>query len=147
MDLGSAATAWWVAAGVLVLVELFTGSFYLLMVALGLVAAALVAWLGGGTVVQLLTASLVGGSTTLGWHLHVRRRSSKLPAMRDRDVNLDIGERIHVGAWGADGTARVNYRGSSWQARLAPGAVAGPGPHVVIAVEANWLVLSPVAGF
>ena len=29
-------------------------------------------------------------------------------------MNLDIGERVHVDAWGADGTARVSYRGAGW---------------------------------
>jgi membrane protein implicated in regulation of membrane protease activity len=65
----------------------------------------------------------------------------------DRDVNLDIGERVHVAAWASDGTARVPYRGSTWQARLQPGALAAPGNHVVAAVEGNWLVLVPaIAG-
>jgi membrane protein implicated in regulation of membrane protease activity len=39
MDL-SASTYWWVAAGVAVAVELATGTFYLLMIALGLAGAA-----------------------------------------------------------------------------------------------------------
>jgi membrane protein implicated in regulation of membrane protease activity len=37
------ATMWWVLAGVLVALELLTGTFYLLMLSLGAVAAALVA--------------------------------------------------------------------------------------------------------
>ena len=38
-----ASTIWWLAAGAVVVAELLTGTFYLLMVALGLVAAALAA--------------------------------------------------------------------------------------------------------
>ena len=41
-----ASTIWWLAAGAVVVAELLTGTFYLLMVALGLVAAALAAHLG-----------------------------------------------------------------------------------------------------
>jgi membrane protein implicated in regulation of membrane protease activity len=37
----SLATVWWVVTGVLVAVELATGSFYLLMLALGAAAAAI----------------------------------------------------------------------------------------------------------
>lgn len=144
MDQGSTATAWWVLAGLMVIVELMTGSVYLLMMALGMGAAAVVAWLGVPLTAQFVAAALVGGGATTAWHLHVRRTSSQLPAHQDRDVNLDIGERVHVPAWQPGGVARVNYRGSLWQARLAPGAVAEPGLHVVIAVEANWLVLSPL---
>jgi membrane protein implicated in regulation of membrane protease activity len=58
-------------------------------------------------------------------------------------VNLDIGERVTVAAWAADGTARVPYRGSMWTARLAPNAAAVPGEYQVNAVEGNWLVLAP----
>ena len=59
-------------------------------------------------------------------------------------MNLDIGERVHVDAWAADRTARVQYRGSAWTVRLAPGAVAAAGEHRVEAVEGNWLVLAPL---
>ena len=61
----------------------------------------------------------------------------------DRDVNLDVGERVHVASWGNDRTARVSYRGSIWSARLQPGAPAYGGEHIVAAVEGNWLVLVP----
>ena len=44
MDL-SGATGWWIVAGVLVAAELATGTFYLLMLALGAAAAALAAHL------------------------------------------------------------------------------------------------------
>ena len=39
-------TIWWLAAGIVVAAELLTGSFYLLMLALGLAAAAIAAHLG-----------------------------------------------------------------------------------------------------
>ena len=42
----AASTVWWVVAGVLVAVELATGTFYLLMLALGAAAAALAAHAG-----------------------------------------------------------------------------------------------------
>ena len=38
-----ASTIWWLAAGAVVVAELLTGTFYLLMVAVGLAAAALAA--------------------------------------------------------------------------------------------------------
>ena len=49
----SAATFWWVAAGVAVAAELATGTFYLLMLALGLAAAAIAAHLGLGGSLQI----------------------------------------------------------------------------------------------
>ena len=52
--------------------------------------------------------------------------------------------RIRAGdEWSAERTARVQYRGSLWTARLAPGEAAAAGSHVVRAVESNSLVLAP----
>ncbi len=139
----SASTFWWVMAGVAIAAELMTGTFYLLLVALGLAAAALAAHLGFSSGMQLATAALVGGGATALWHWRRSREPQAAPVPENRDVNLDIGERVHVVAWGADRTARVQYRGSTWTARLRPGAPAGPGQHLVVAVEGNWLVLAP----
>ena len=140
----SASTIWWVLAGLAVAVELATGSFYLLMVALGLAAAALAAHAGLGSTTQIVIAALLGGGATALWHLNRSRQPAPTAAREDRDVNLDIGEQVIVRAWASDGTARVHYRGTSWTARLQPGAAPVSGPHVIRAVEGNWLVLVPV---
>jgi membrane protein implicated in regulation of membrane protease activity len=143
MDLSSAGV-WWIAAGIAVAAELATGTFYLLMIALGLAAGAIAAHLGATQPTQLLAAAVVGGGATALWHWRrVSTAGPALPTAEDRDVNLDIGERVNVPAWASDGTARVSYRGSTWAARLQPGAPAVPGEHVVAAVEGNWLVLAP----
>jgi membrane protein implicated in regulation of membrane protease activity len=139
----TSALVWWTAAGLLVLVELFTGTFYLLMIALGLAAGALAAHWGTDVTVQLLAAAAVGSVCTLGWHWRQRRHPAAPPTAQDRDVNLDVGEHVQVSVWGVDGTTRVQHRGSAWQARLAPEAPAQAGAHVVVAVEGNWLVLQP----
>ncbi len=142
----SAASLWWIAAGIAIAAELGTGTFYLLMIALGLVAGAVAAHLALGEAAQFMIAAIVGGGATAIWHWRRRSREpSPLPTARDRDVNLDIGERVHVPAWAGDRTARVPYRGSTWQARLQPGAPPMPGDHVVAAVEGNWLVLAPAS--
>ena len=144
MDL-SASTFWWVAAGVAVAVELATGTFYLLMIALGLAGAAVAAMLGLGLTAQIVSAALIGGGATALWHRRRFNQPQSAPARENRDVNLDIGERVNVRAWNTEGTAQVQYRGSTWTARLAPGAVPASGEHLVSAVEGNWLVLTPRA--
>ncbi|MFO1406716.1 MAG: NfeD family protein [Steroidobacteraceae bacterium] len=139
----SAAAAWWVAAGLLVAAELATGTFYLLMMALGLAAGAVAAHLGFPPALQVTAAAVVGGGATALWHWRRARNPRSEPAASNPDVNLDVGARVQVEAWGNDGTARVPYRGSLWPARRAPGAEARAGLHVVVAVEGNWLVLAP----
>ena len=136
-------TFWWVAAGVAVAAELGTGTFYLLMIALGLGAAAVAAQVGLSVNGQIAVAALVGGGATVYWHWRRLRRNPDDPAQTNRDVNLDIGERVQVDAWTPEHTARVRYRGSEWTARLAPGAPTRAGQHVVSAVEGNWLILTP----
>ena len=131
----TASTFWWVIAGVAVAVELATGTFYLLMIALGCVA--------GATATCAVVAAIVGGGATALWHWRRAGAPRSEPAASNRDVNLDVGERIQVKNWHDDRTTRVSYRGSMWTARLAPGAHAVAGEFRVVAVENNWLVLAP----
>ena len=97
-------TIWWLLTGAAVAVELITGTFYLLMLSIGLAAAALAAHAGGGVSVQLVTAALVGGGAVTAWHLSRGKRPQAPAAQANRDVNLDVGETVHVEAWNADGT-------------------------------------------
>ena len=46
-------TIWWLLTGGAVAIELLTGTFYLLMLAIGMAAGAVTAHLGGGVVMQL----------------------------------------------------------------------------------------------
>jgi membrane protein implicated in regulation of membrane protease activity len=137
----NAAAVWWIAAGALVAVELASGTFYLLMLALGAAAAAICAHLGSGLSVQLVAAALVGGGAVVAWHLMRSHRSAALPASADRDVNLDIGERVHVDQWDAEGNARVSYRGANWSAKYAGSGTPAPGLHVIGSIEGSQLRL------
>ena len=145
MDLSSP-TLWWIAAGVLVAAELATGTFYLLMVALGCVAGAAAAYLGVGSSLQFVAAALLGGGATFAWHLKRQRQPPAAPAESNHDVNLDIGQTVQVQSWNEDGSARVQYRGAPWSVRLAQAGVAMPGPHVIVAVRGSELQVAPAPG-
>lgn len=135
------ATAWWVAAGLLVALELTSGTFYLLMLAIGTVAGAVAAHLGLPFPGQLLAAAAVGGAAVALWHRHRAALPAAVTATANPDVNLDVGGRVQVAAWGADRLARVSYRGSAWSARYAGAGEPAPGEHVIVAVEGPQLVL------
>ena len=139
------ATVWWVAAGIAVAAELATGTFYLLMIALGLVGAAIAAHLGASSTTQVIMAAVIGAGATAAWHWQRFSQPRSAPARENPDVNLDIGEHVNVVAWADDRSARVDYRGSNWTVRLAPQALAVPGPQRIVAVEGNWLVVAPAA--
>jgi len=137
-------TIWWVLAGIFIAVELLSGTFYLLMLALGMAAAAMAAQLGASTTVQLVVAALVGGGAVIAWRAFKQRRPAKPAAQANRDVNLDIGEVVHIDAWSAEGTASVKYRGANWQVVLAPGQASAPGAHTIVEVAGNRLIVTPV---
>ena len=137
----SHATWWLVATGVLVAAELATGTFYLLMMAIGAAAAALAAHAGVPFSGQLVAAALVGGGAVLAWYAK-RGREPKAPsAGANRDVNLDVGERVVVPLWDAAGNARIQYRGAAWSARWVGSGPAVPGEHVIRAIDGSCLLL------
>lgn len=134
-------TAWWIAAGVLILAELASGTFYLLMLAVGAVAGALAAHLGLSPTGQLLAAAAVGGAAVVAWHRRRSKAPQSAPASSNPDVNLDIGQSVQVTAWSADGLAQVHYRGAAWQARFVGTPPAQSGRHVIRAIEGSCLLL------
>jgi membrane protein implicated in regulation of membrane protease activity len=136
-------TFWWLLAGAAVAVELLTGTFYLLMLAIGLVAGALAAHAGASVPTQLVTAALVGGGAVAVWHV-VRRRHFAGRAGENTNLNLDAGEPVLVEAWTVENTALVRYRGTTWTAVPAGGTPAGTGPHRVREVSGSRLVVEKI---
>lgn len=137
-------TLWWMATGILIAIELMTGTFYLLMIAIGLAAAALTAHAGIGLIGQCISAALVGGGTVLAWHLAKRRQTSPTPVQANHDVNMDIGATVHVERWLDNNTCSVHYRGAHWDAALLPGAQALRGDHEIAEVVGSKLILKPI---
>ena len=134
-------TIWWVLAGAAIAVELVTGTFYLLMLSMGLVAAAIATHLGATATVQLVVAAVVGGGSVVAWRGYKQKTPSALPAGANHDVNMDVGETVHVDLWDPDGTSSVKYRGANWCVSLAPGATPYPGLHSIVEVVGSRLVV------
>ncbi len=139
-----ASTLWWIMAGLAVAAELLTGTFYLLMLALGLAAGAVAAHAGASATVQVLASAAMGSATVLGAYLARRQRPGDPSARADRSVNLDVGETVQIDAWQPDGTALVRYRGASWTAIHRPGAIPHTGAHRVAELVGNRLLVDPV---
>jgi membrane protein implicated in regulation of membrane protease activity len=134
---------WLVAGFVLVIAELVTGTFYLLMIGVGAFASAIVAWLGGNELVQAVSGGVVAvAGAYYVHHWHVARRQRE-----DPHANLlDRGQPVVLESWTheAAGIGRVRYRGTSWDARLAePAARPVPGATLYIeGQEGNTLVVA-----
>ncbi len=132
---------WWIGAGVLIVAELLTGTFYLLMIALGFIAGALVKLGGGGFAAQCVCAALVAlAAVVLLRRSRFGRRRQRRDASSNPDVVLDVGESVEVTMW-RDGRARVPYRGAQWDAELAPGEREDARFYEIAAVRANRLIL------
>ena len=134
---------WFVLAFGLLIAELMTGTFYLLMVALGFVAGGVAAWLGAPDALQFVIGAGIGIAATL-----ILRRTRwgmkrlQGDAAGNPDVLLDIGQVVQVTEW-RDGTAKVQYRGCQWDAALEPGAAASAGTQVIKAIRGSTLILAP----
>ena len=137
-------TIWWILTGLTVAAELLLGSFYLLMIALGLAAGGLAALLGFGETAQILTAAIIGAIAVLGCYLFKRSRPGDPSPRSDRSVNLDVGELVFIDAWQSDGTAQVKYRGANWTAIHRPGITPSIGMHRVSELVGNRLLVDPV---
>jgi membrane protein implicated in regulation of membrane protease activity len=133
----------WVIAGfVLVIAELVTGTFYLLVVAVGAFVGALVAWLGGNELVQAALGSLVAIAGVIGVH-HWHERNRGKPGEGNF---LDRGQAVVLEGWANETTriVRVKYRGTPWDARLAhPNERPAPGTTLYIeGQEGSMLVVA-----
>ena len=135
---------WWLLAGATVAVELMTGTFYLLMVAGGLAAAAVGAHLGASSAAQMVIAALVGGGAVLVWRNIKAKAPPAAPASANRDVNMDIGSTVQVDHWQADGTSTVSYRGANWQVSHTAGTVATGGAHRIVEVIGSRLMVEKI---
>lgn len=134
-------TIWWLLAGAAVAAELLTGTFYLLMLAIGMVAGAVTAHLGGSQVTQLVVAAAIGGGAVVAWHVKQKTTRLEPPAQANPNVNMDIGETVQISAWNPDGTAGVHYRGAHWTAIHRPGISPSAGTHRVAEMVGNRLLV------
>ena len=108
---------WTIVGFVLVITELVTGTFYLLVLGLGAFIGAIAAWLGANHIVQAVAG---GGSAIAGtWFVHHWHESRRAAA--DKGANfLDRGQPVVLDGWANEtaGIAKVKYRGTLWDARV-----------------------------
>lgn len=133
---------WFGVAALFLLLEMATGTFYLLLVALGLAASGMAAYADLSLVWQIASGLVV---SLIGLAVLFRRRQSKARVATQSNPNVvqDIGKTVIVDAWDENGRARVFYRGAHWSARIDAGQPAQPGEHYIQAVQGLTLILRP----
>jgi membrane protein implicated in regulation of membrane protease activity len=132
---------WFVVAFGLLVAELVTGTFYLLVISGALAIAGLAALAGAPFALQFVVAAGIGvggsvwlRSTRFGRRLHERGD--------DRIQNMDIGQSLRVENWTQARTARASYRGAIWDVELAPGEQPTSGEFVIREIHANRLIVA-----
>lgn len=137
---------WFGLAGVLLIFEMFTGTFYLLMIGIGFAAGGMTGLAGVNASVQLVVAAIVGMIAVLGLHCTKWGKSARRDVARDPNVNLDIGQTLMIEAWsgsaGEIGRARAMYRGAQWDVELEKGSEARPGLFVIREVRGSRLIVA-----
>lgn len=134
---------WWFVPGfVLLIAELTTGTFFLMVIAIAFACAGLADLLGAPFVVQLVVAAIIG----FGGSVWLRNsRFGRAPAAGANALQqMDVGQRVRVEQWAENRTARAIYRGAQWDVELAPGEAAGSGEFEIREVRANRLIVARV---
>lgn len=132
--------AWFVAALILFIAELFVGSFYLLIISFSLVGAGLAAFLFEHSAVPILTAVMIA-SLGLYWvQRYSKRHKNQAEAVHD---DLDIGQTVQIVRHLHDQIYEVFYRGSYWQARVinTTHLVAAHTTASIVGKESNTLLI------
>jgi len=133
------AVVWAVVGLVLVIVELLTGTFYLLVLGIAAFGAALAAWLGLQFSAQSIVAALIGAIGCYGVHLYRARNRAEQMAPIDAGMPASFESWLDAGAR----LARVRYRGATWDARVEGSDAIEPGATVfVVAADGNTLTVA-----
>ena len=128
---------WWIVAALLIGAELVTGTFYLLAIGVAAALGGVAALLGAGEPLQFAVAGILGVVLTIVAHRWRLAHAEPPP-----QPPLDVGQAVRVQRWNPDGTARVAYRGSDWDAELVAPDTARAETMYIVATRANVLVLS-----
>lgn len=123
------------------IVEMFTGTFYLLVFAAALAGAAAAAAFGVNLSGSLLIAAFLSAlGTAYVYRLRRQRRQTALDCSND----LDIGARVVLEAAAADMLWRVHYRGAVWEARDVSGSLKAGDAAKIIGKDGIVLLIAPV---
>ena len=138
-------TVWLIAAGILIAAEIFTGTFYLLMIAIGCGAGALAAMADLSFYMQCVVAGATGGIVTVILRHSKVFRKHRPEAQRNPSVHLDIGQSVDIVQWdkAADGVcrSRVQYRGAFWDVELLPSGTPTAGAFIIREIRGATLLV------
>ena len=129
--------AWLIAGAALIVTELVTGTFYLLVLGIAALVGSGIGYAGGTHVWQALAAAAVA---VVIWVRQYRKRTVASPMQ-----GLDAGQPAAFESWVNQGAghARVKYRDALWDAQVSGDAQGEPGEILyVVSVDGSTLKVS-----
>ncbi|MCC6472922.1 MAG: NfeD family protein [Burkholderiales bacterium] len=130
---------WFIAGFLLVIAELTTGTFYLVVLGVAAFAGGAVAWTGAEFWLQAVASAVVAIAGAV-WVHHWRAG-----VQGDSMPPLDFGQPAAFESWVSreERRARVQYRNTQWDAIVEGAAEAAPGEvFYIVSVDGNTLKVS-----
>jgi membrane protein implicated in regulation of membrane protease activity len=128
---------WFLLALILLGLEMVTGTFYLLVVAISMAVGGLAALLGLSVAWQLVLCAVTVVAGTI-----ILRRWKSAHTNDAPNVSLDVGQPVRVIKWHDNGNARVFYRGAEWDAEPESADTPHDETLYIKAVQGSGLVLT-----
>ena len=137
------AFAIWLTIGIgLLMLEMATGTLYLLFLGLSAILGALAAW-GGLSVGWQVVVFAAPAAASCIWGVPLTRRRRRGAA-----ASLDVGQTVRFEQWSSRETrhARVSYRGSQWDADVLTEIAGTPGEVLyIVAADGSRLKVAKTA--
>ena len=132
-------TVWFVAAVAVLIIELLTGTVYLLVISAALAGSGIIYGLTGSTPAATLAAALL---SALGiWFVHAKTAVRKVET--DAYQDLDAGQYAEILRHAGGNRYEVFYRGTHWQAQNMGQDVFEPGTRaLIVRKEGNLLIIT-----
>jgi len=130
---------WLIAGFILIIAELVTGTFYLLMLGAAALVASGVAYAGGALMWEAIVAAIIAVAGVVWVHRYKQTISPK------RMQGLDFGQPAVFDSWmnKSAGQARVKYRDALWDAVISGEAAGEPGEILyIVSADGNTLKVS-----
>ena len=128
---------WFLLALGLIMLEMATGTFYMLVVGLALAVGGFAAYFGLSFPTQMTLSGLAGVAGTL-----ILRRIRRDKVSAEPNQSLDIGQAVQNVTWTQNDGARVVYRGAEWAAEAESSDTPREGTLYIKALRGSTLILT-----
>lgn len=133
-------TLWFIMAAVILIIELFMGTIYLMVVSAAVFGAGIVAWLTTNTSAAILTVAVLSAFGI--WQANGWIKKHRHPQQEQAANDLDIGQTVQIIRHLHTDRYEVVYRGTHWQAQaLNATAVNEPQTGVITGKNGNILLI------